>query len=75
VVSFQSSSCLLPDPVIAGPFAFALTTMAFDQSRRRWFGIRSCKPIAEGPSLIGKAVTRDFPFSSFSRSWHCDRLH
>src|SRR5262249_23823304 len=53
VVSLQSSSCLSPDLVLARPFPSALTTMAFDHSRRRWFGTCSCKPIPRGlPSSV-----------------------
>jgi hypothetical protein len=51
VVSLQSSSCLSPDLVLARPFPSALTTMAFDHSRRRWFGTCSCKPVPVGIEL------------------------
>src|SRR5215469_1752713 len=53
VVSLRSSSCLTPDPVDAGPFPSALTTMALNHSRRRWFEVRSCKPTSRGrPSSV-----------------------
>ena len=53
VVPLRSSSCLLPDPVTAGPFPSALTTMAFDHSRRRWFEARACTPAPRGlPSSV-----------------------
>ena len=49
VVPSRSSSCLSPDPIIARSFPSALTTTAFDRSRRRWFETRSCKPVPRGP--------------------------
>src|SRR4029077_10664298 len=53
VVFLRSSSCLSPDLVLARPFPSALTTMAFDHSRRRWFGTCSCKPVPRGlPSSV-----------------------
>ncbi len=48
VVPFRSSSCQSPDPILAGPFPYALTTMAFDHSRQRRFEINSCKPVSRG---------------------------
>ena len=53
MVPLRSSSCLSPDLVLARPFPSALTTVAFDHSRRRWFGTCSCKPIPRGlPSSV-----------------------
>ncbi len=58
MVSLQSSSCLTPDPVAAGPFPSALTTMAFVHSRRRRFEVRSCKPTSRGrPSSVKQLRT------------------
>ena len=48
VVPLQSSSCQSPDLVLPRPFPSVLTTMAFDHSRRRWFGTCSCKPVPGG---------------------------
>ena len=54
----QSSSCLTPDPVVAGPFPSALTTMAFDHSRQRWFEVHSCKSTSRGrPSSVKQLRT------------------
>ena len=47
-----SSSCPSPDLVFARPFPSVLTTMAFDHSRRRWFGTCSLQTGSEGPTLI-----------------------
>ncbi len=49
--TLQSSSCLIPDLVIARPFPSALTTMVFDHSRRRWFGACPCRPVPVGIEL------------------------
>src|SRR6266568_9507987 len=49
VVPLRSSSCQPPDLVLPRPFPPALTTMAFDHSRRRWFGTCSCQPVPRGP--------------------------
>src|SRR5437899_8718222 len=49
VVSFRSSSCQSPDLVLPRPFPSVLTTVAFDHSRRRWFGTCSCQPVPRGP--------------------------
>src|SRR5215469_10027133 len=51
VVSSRSSSCQSPDLVLPRPFPSALTTMAFDHSRRRWFGTCSCQPVPVGIEL------------------------
>src|ERR1022692_1105804 len=48
VVPLRSSSCQSPDPVLSRPFPSVLTTMAFDHSRRRWFGTCSCQPVPRG---------------------------
>ena len=53
VVPLRSSSCLSPDPVNSEPFPSAFTTLVFGQSRRRWFGTCSCKPVPRGrPSSV-----------------------
>ena len=53
VVPLRSSSCLSPDLVLARPFPSAFTTLDFVQSRRRWFGTCSCKPVPRGlPSSV-----------------------
>ena len=58
VIPLRSSSCLSPDPVISEPFPSALTTVAFGQSRRRWFGVCSCKPTPRGlPSSVKQLRT------------------
>jgi hypothetical protein len=58
VVPLRSSFCQSPDPVLPGPFPAALTTMAFDHSRRRWFGTCSCQPVPRGlPSSIKQLHT------------------
>src|SRR5262249_30710988 len=58
VVPLQSSSCLSPDPVTSQPFPSAFTTVAFGQSRRRWFGACSCKPTPRGrPSSVEQLCT------------------
>src|SRR5262245_60726639 len=58
VVPLRSSSCLLPDLVDSRPFPSAFTTLPFEQSRRRWFGTCSCKPIPRGrPSSIEQLRT------------------
>src|SRR5450759_3473582 len=49
VVSLRSSSCQSPDLVLPRPFPSVLTTRAFDQGRRRWFGTCSCQPVPRGP--------------------------
>src|ERR1700728_3376670 len=49
VVPLRSSSCQSPDLVLPRPFPSVLTTMAFDHSRRRWFGTCSCQPVPRGP--------------------------
>lgn len=68
MVPLQSSSCLTPDPVNAGPFPSALTTMAFDHSRRRWFGVCSCKPTPRGrPSSVKQL--RAYSSCELLRSW------
>src|SRR6266567_5353028 len=69
VVPLRSSSCQPPDLVLPRPFPPVLTTMAFDHSRRRWFGTCSCKPVPRGlPSSVEQLRTTG-PFG-FSRSWH-----
>src|SRR5258706_15115042 len=68
VVPLRSSSCQSPDLVLPRPFPSALTTMAFDHSRRRWFGTCSCKPVPRGrPSSVKQLHTLD-PFGPL-RSW------
>src|SRR5215831_5034637 len=58
VVPLRSSSCQSPDLVLSRPFPSALTTMAFDHSRRRWFGACSCKPAPRDlPSSIKQLHT------------------
>jgi hypothetical protein len=64
----QSSSCLIPDLITAKPFPSALTTMAFDHSRRRWFETRSCKPVPRGLPSSVKQLRTTRPHS-LSRSW------
>src|SRR6201993_780180 len=64
VVPLQSSSCQPPDLVLPRPFPPVLTTMAFDHSRRRWFGTCSCKPVPRGlPSSVKQLHTLDPPRS------------
>jgi len=58
VVPLRSSSCLSPDPVNSAPFPSAFTTSPFGQSRRRWFGACSCKPVPMGrPSSVEQLRT------------------
>ena len=58
VVPLRSSSCLTPDLVLARPFPSAFTTLDFVQSRRRWFGTCSCKPVPRGrPSSVEQLRT------------------
>src|SRR5215472_17341082 len=58
VVPLRSSSCMSPDSVISEPFPSAFTTVAFGQSRRRWFGACSCKPVPRGlPSSVKQLRT------------------
>ena len=58
VVPLRSSSCQSPDLVLPRPFPSVLTTRAFDQSRRRWFGTCSCQPVPRGqPSSIKQLHT------------------
>src|SRR5215467_1127448 len=58
VVPLRSSSCQSPDLVLSRPFPSVLTTMAFDLSRRRWFGTCSCQPVPRGlPSSIQQLHT------------------
>src|SRR5215471_3738627 len=58
VVPLRSSSCQSPDLVLPRPFPSVLTTMAFDHSRRRWFGTCSCQPVPRGlPSSIQQLHT------------------
>src|SRR5271154_1776473 len=65
VVPLRSSSCQLPDLVLPRPFPSVLTTMAFDHSRRRWFGTRSCKLVPRGlPPSVKQLHTLDPPRSS-----------
>jgi hypothetical protein len=65
----RSSSCRSPDLVVARPFPSAFTTIAFDYSRRRWFGTCSCKPVPRGlPSSVKQLrTTQRFLLSC---SWH-----
>src|ERR1700686_2854651 len=58
VVPLRSSSCQSPDLVLSRPFPSVLTTVAFDRSRRRWFGTCSCQPVPRGlPSSIRQLHT------------------
>src|SRR5262245_61922843 len=58
VVPLRSSFCQSPDLVLPRPFPSVLTTVAFDQSRRRWFGTCSCQPVPRGlPSSIKQLHT------------------
>src|SRR5262249_17825116 len=69
VVPLRSSSCLTPDLVLARPFPSAFTTLDFVQSRRRWFGTCSCKPIPRGRPSSVKQLRATRPYDH-SRSWH-----
>src|SRR5215475_106202 len=43
---------------VTRPFPSAFTTLPFEQSRRRWFGTCSCKPIPRGrPSSVEQLRT------------------
>ena len=68
VVPLRSSSCQSPDLVLSRPFPSVLTTMAFDHSRRRWFGTCPCRPVPRGrPSSVKQLrATQSF---LLSRSW------
>src|SRR5713101_5797414 len=68
VVPLRSSFRQSPDLVLSRPFPSALTTMAFDHSRRRWFGTRSCKPVPRGLPSSVKQLRTTRP-RSLSRSW------
>src|SRR6266481_2522339 len=68
VVPLRSSSCLSPDLVLARPFPSVLTTMAFDHSRRRWFGTCPCRPVPRGLPSSVKQLRTTQPFG-LSRSW------
>src|SRR5208283_4232487 len=68
VVPLRSSSCLSPDLVLARPFPSVLTTMAFDHSRRRWFGTCPCRPVPRGLPSSVKQLHATRPFG-LSRSW------
>src|ERR1035441_9484345 len=72
VVPLRSSSCQSPDLVLPRPFPSVLTTMAFDHSRRMWFGTCSCQPVPRGrPSSIKQLHTlgppRPFALVAHSR--------
>ncbi len=71
VVPLRSSSCQSPDPIIAGPFPYVLTTMAFDHSRQRWFETNSCKPVPRGPPSSAKQLRTRRPCGP-QRSWHTE---
>src|ERR1035437_5545787 len=43
--------------------------MAFNHSRRRWFGTRSCKPVPRGLPSSVKQLRTTRPLG-LSRSWH-----
>src|SRR5215470_3328368 len=75
VVPLRSSSCLLPDPVNSRPFPSAFTTLPFEQSRRRWFGTSSCKPVPRGrPSSVEQLRTSS-AFRLFAvLVAHCNRV-
>src|SRR5262245_21083999 len=66
VVPLRSSSCLLPDPVNSRPFPSAFTTLPFEQSRRRWFGTYSCKPVPRGRSSSVKQLRTSSAFRLFA---------
>src|SRR5881409_2304852 len=69
VVPLRSSSCQSPDLVLPRSFPSVLTTRAFDQSRRRWFGTCPCQPVPRGlPSSI-KQLHTSRPFRPSLRSW------
>src|SRR5215467_9293155 len=71
VVPLRSSSCQSPDLVLPRPFPSVLTTMAFDHSRRRWFGTCSCQPVPRGlPSSIKQLHTLGPP-RPFALVAHC----
>src|SRR4051794_29954193 len=73
VVPLRSSSCQSPDLVLPRPFPSVLTTMAFDQSRRRWFGTCSCQPVPRDlPSSIKQLHTLGPP-RPFALVAHCHR--
>src|SRR5580698_5388828 len=68
VVPLRSSSCQSPDLVLPRPFPSVLTTMAFDHSRRRWFGTCSCKPVPEGHPPSVRQLHTSGPLRPL-RSW------
>src|ERR1017187_10582169 len=71
VVPLRYSSCQSPDLVLPRPFPPVLTTMAFDPSRRRWFGTYSCKPVPRGlPSSVKQLHTLGPP-RPFALVAHC----
>ena len=70
MVPLQSSSCLIPDLVNARPFPSALTTMAFDHSRQRWFGTCSCKPAPRGLPSSEKQLRATWPCGPFALVAH-----
>ena len=67
-----TSSCQSPDPVLPGPFPPVLTTMAFDHSRRRWFGTCSCKPVPRGLPSSFKQLHTLGPPRPFALVAHCN---
>src|ERR1035437_2840620 len=74
VVPLRSSSCQSPDQVLSRPFPSALTTMALDHSRRRWFGTCSCQPVPRGlPSSI-KQLHTSGPLRPFALVAHYIRV-
>jgi hypothetical protein len=74
VIPLRSSSCLSPDPVISEPFPSAFTTVAFGQSRRRWFGVCSCKPTPRGlPSSVKQLRTSSALTAAFVLVAHISR--
>src|SRR6266542_301963 len=82
VVPLRSSSCQSPDLVLSRPFPSVLTTMAFNHSRRRWFGTCSYKPVPRDlPSSVKQLRTLE-PYQSYVLVAHsrrrtgrtCDRV-
>jgi hypothetical protein len=75
VIPLRSSSCLSPDPVTSEPFPSAFTTVAFGQSRRRWFGACSCKPTPRGLPSSVKQLRTSSAFRLFAvLVAHCSRF-
>src|SRR5262249_44158529 len=62
-------------PANSRPFPSAFTTSSFGQSRRRWFGTCSCKPVPRGrPSSVEQLRTSS-AFRLFAvLVAHCNRV-